>query len=156
MPKWWVPRFPDSPCMYSSGCLLLIQPLVVDFPWRPVPQPRVQPSSIVAQLDVASNVTSGMLTSRVLRAVHQLVLQDRKERSRHSIVVADTGASHRLGQPGRGERGGELNRRVVAASIRVEHRPVGEGDVAGGRLDRRGDQRRFVVVVGRVADDGLL
>jgi len=68
-----------------SGCLLLIQPLVVDFAWRPVPQPRVQPSSIVAQLHVTRNVTSGMLTSRVLRSVHQLVLQDRKERFRHRV-----------------------------------------------------------------------
>src|SRR5208282_6753846 len=59
---------------------LRFQELIADLLRRPVPVRRVETLSIVAQFDVACNITHGLFASRIDCAIHELLLEGREER----------------------------------------------------------------------------
>lgn len=59
-------------------------------------------AAVVAVLDPRTDLESGPFPGRPNTAVVELGLQRREERLSHRVIPADTGVSHRPGQPVRG------------------------------------------------------
>src|SRR3954469_18821481 len=68
---------------------------------------------IVAELDVLGDVGTRALPCRVDRAVHALVLQCRKERFGHGVIITYPGSTDRLPDPMFNEGRGEASRGIV-------------------------------------------
>src|SRR5580704_17266472 len=103
-------------------------------------------SPIVPKLDVARNILLRFLRRRVNRPVNALELHRSIERLGQSVVEADPGPPHGLPDPEGLQGRGELRRGIITPAIGMEYRTRREIDVPRGHLDRRGDQRRLVIV----------
>ena len=91
----------------------------MDFLRSSISQPGMDTTTVVSELDVPGDITSGMFTGRILRAMHTLNLQHSEERLRHRIIETDTGPPDRLDDLQRFERVSELLGRVVTSAIRM-------------------------------------
>jgi hypothetical protein len=152
MEEWAAPRFPDSRFGAISCCTLPVQVLVVDFLRSPVAECRMETRPIIAKLDVPRNVLPRFPDCRIHGTVHPLDFHRGIERLCERIIETRSGTADRLADPQAVQDGGELGGRVIAAAITVEYRAVRQVHITGGHLNRRGDQRRPVIVIDRPAD----
>lgn len=110
---------------------------------------------IVAQFNVGSDIRYCSFSGGIDDSVNSFVFQCGKERFRHGIIEAYSGASNRLSDSERAKRAAERGGHVIAATVRVEYRPALDWIVSGGHPDRVLDKRSFVVVVHGPADHGF-
>ena len=96
---WKAPPFPDCGNGILLSRYLRFQELIADLLRRPVPVRRVETLSLVAQFDVACNITHGLFASRIDCAIHELLLEGREERLGRRVVIAYAGSPERLAEP---------------------------------------------------------
>jgi hypothetical protein len=84
----------------------------------------MQPLLIIAELDVPHNILSGVFPSRIYGTMNTFVLQSRKERLRHRIVVTDTGSADGLADIVCFEERRELVGSVITATVRIKPNSV--------------------------------
>jgi len=124
----------------------------VDFLRSPVAERRMKTRPIIAELDVPRNILLRLLPCRVNRPVNALDLHRSIERLGQGVIEADPRPPDGLPDPEAFQDRSELRRGVITPAIGMEYRIRRESDVPGGHLDRRGDQRRLVIVVHRPPD----
>src|SRR5271167_1552904 len=142
---WW--RWVESPAVSGLRKLcflsryLRFQELIADLLRRPVPVRRVETLSIVAQFDVACNITHGLFASRIDCAIHELLLEGREERLGRRVVIAYAGSPERLAEPELIEQFRIVAGRIVASAVRMRDTICSEGMVLRSHLHRIGYQR---------------
>jgi hypothetical protein len=84
--EWKAPPFPDCGNGILLSRYLRFQELIADLLRRPVPVRRVETLPIVAQFDIACNITHSLFAGRIDCAIHKLFLEGREERLGRSAM----------------------------------------------------------------------
>ena len=91
----------------------------IDFGRRAVAKRRVQPLSVVEDLDVVVQRSTSFLDRGPARAVREFLLQGAEEALDHRVVVAVAATAHADRHPVRGAQVAVGRARVLTAAIRM-------------------------------------
>src|SRR5690348_6506906 len=109
--------------------------LGVHFPRWTITHRRVKAFAIVPEFDVAADVLLGDLVRGVTHPRDTLVFQGGEERFGHGVAEADSGPAGRSAKSQPFKYLGVFCGHVVAATVRVEYRALGELSVSCGVPD---------------------
>src|ERR1022692_4755019 len=111
----------------------------------------METSPIVPEFYIPRNILLSLLSRRVRRAVNPLHFHCRVKRFRKRIIETRPRPADRLPDAEPLQYPGELRGRVVTSPVRMKNSISRKIKIPGGHLNRRGNQRRPVIIIHRPA-----